>query len=72
VVDCTAQGYIGKFHWSVDDPSVASVQQAANSNTFFYVNGVTVGSTTLHLSYQTGASTGSGSVTIQVNPAPTT
>jgi hypothetical protein len=66
LVDCTAQGYIGSFTWSVADPTIVSVQQFNNETfTFFTITGLKAGTTTFSLQSQPG---GTGSDTIVVSP----
>ena len=65
VIDCTSQGYNGPFTVTLTDPTVASVQVANGTFTFFYVNGLKVGTTTLSLQFPAG---GTGSVSISVTP----
>ncbi|HTX03201.1 MAG TPA: hypothetical protein VMD07_05930 [Candidatus Acidoferrales bacterium] len=64
VIDCTEQGYGGAFTWSVASPAIASVVQSNDlTYTFFNVNGLQAGTTTLSLHSQPG---GTGSVAITV------
>jgi hypothetical protein len=65
VINCTSQTYFGPFTWSLSDPSVASVQLATGTYTFFYINGVATGTTTLSLQFPDN---GGGSVAITVTP----
>ncbi len=65
VVDCTAQNYSGPFTPTVSDPTIASVQLATGTFTFFYVLGLKAGTTTLSLAYPPS---GTGSVAITVTP----
>jgi hypothetical protein len=65
VISCTSQGYAGPISLSVADPTIASVQLAAGTETLFYVSGLAVGTTTASFATQSG---GSGQVTIGVTP----
>lgn len=65
VIDCTSQGYGGPLTWMVSDPTVAAVQLASESYTFFYVTGLQTGTATL--SFQSPAG-GTGDA-ITVTPA---
>lgn len=66
LLECTAQDYSGPFTLTVANPAIASVQQVnPQTLTFFHVNGLAVGSTTLSLLTLTG---GTGSVAITVSP----
>lgn len=65
VIDCTAAGYVGSFTAGVADPTIASVQLAAGTTTFFYVDGLQTGTTIFSLQYPSG---GAGADTITVTP----
>jgi Pilus formation protein N terminal region len=65
IIDCTSQGYNGPFTVTLGDPAVASAQVANGTFTFFYINGLKVGTTTLSLQFPAG---GTGSVPITVTP----
>ncbi len=65
VVDCSAQGYDGPFTLTVGDPTIASVQVATGTFTFFYVSGLKAGTTTLSLA---DPPSGTGSVQIMITP----
>jgi hypothetical protein len=49
VVNCTEQGFEGPIVFTLSDPTVASVQSASGTYTFFYVSGLKKGTTTLSL-----------------------
>jgi hypothetical protein len=64
IIDCTAQGYGGKFTATVANPAIASVQQSDSLTfTYFTVTGLSAGTTTITFRSQPG---GSGSVSITV------
>jgi hypothetical protein len=65
VIECTSQGYNGPFTLSLSDPTVASVQVVGGTYTFFYVNGLVAGTTTLTFGFSAG---GTGSVAITITP----
>lgn len=66
LVDCTAQGYVGPFTWSVADPTIVSIQQFNDETyTYFTAVGLKAGSTMLSLQSLPG---GTGSDTITVSP----
>ncbi len=65
VIDCASQGFIGAITATVANPSVASVELAAGTETFFYVEGLQAGTTTASFLTQSG---GAGQITITVVP----
>lgn len=65
VLNCTSQGYNGPFTLTLADPNVAAVQVVPGTFTFFYVNGLQAGTTTLAFAFPGG---GAGSVQITVTP----
>lgn len=65
VIDCISQGYNGPFTIALSNPAVASIQPAAGTYTFFYVNGLQAGTATLSFTFAGG---GAGSVDITVTP----
>jgi hypothetical protein len=65
VLNCTSQGYNGPFTLTLSDPTIATVQVVSGTYTFFYVNGLVAGTTTLTFGFTGG---GTGSVTITVTP----
>lgn len=62
VVACAEAGYSGAFTWTVADPAIATVAQAA-TYTYFTVNGLQAGATTLALHSAAG---GAGTLAISV------
>ena len=65
IVSCSAAHYGGAIHFSVVDPTIATVTQQNPAYAFYTITGVKAGSTTLLLSYPPG---GAGSVAITVTP----
>jgi hypothetical protein len=66
VITCTAPDYSGPLTLTVDDPTIASVQQSIDQDfTHFIVKGLKAGTTTLLLQSKIG---GTGFVTITVSP----
>jgi len=65
VETCTSAGFDGAIAFTVADPTIATVQLVAGTDTLFYVFGMQIGTTTV--AFQT-ASGGTGQLPITVSP----